>query len=76
MKFVLLIVGGIAALFLIPVFNSVWDNLTPSLIADFGVTNSTTNGSFVLLWFKLIPYIIPIVCIIAAFITLRRREGD
>lgn len=67
MRFLLVVLGLLAALFLVPIFKNLYDTAILPMTVD-------VNNAFLQVVFVSIPYLIPIVIGILAFLMLRRRE--
>lgn len=68
MKFLLLGIGLLAAIFLLPIFKNLYDAVILPITAD--ITNP-----FLQVIFIIIPYAVPLAVVIAAFLIIRRRES-
>jgi len=66
---ILLLVGGVAILFLLPIFMDIWSALTPSLSEP--ITNPLLQ-----LYYVIVPYAWVIIFVIAAFIIVSRRRNE
>ena len=67
MRFILVILGLFAALFLVPIFKNLYDTAILPMTVD-------VNNAFLQVVFVSIPYLVPIAIGILAFLMLRRRE--
>jgi len=69
MRFILLIVGGIVAIFLVPTFMSIWNAITPQF-------TEVIDNPFALLFYTVWPYAAILVIIAAAFLIVSRRPHE
>jgi hypothetical protein len=69
MRWLYLLVGIIAAVFLIPMFKHIWDGMVPTLTA--GITDP-----WVLLFFVIVPYAVPAAVVVALFMVARGRKNE
>jgi len=67
MRFIYLLLGGVAILFLLPIFMDVWSALTPQL-------SEAINNPFLQLYYVVVPYAWVILFVIAAFMIVSRRR--
>jgi uncharacterized membrane protein YczE len=68
-RFVWLIIGGIVAMFLIPLFMDIWNAITPTFIG-------TITNPFALLFYTIWPYAAILVIVVAAFLIVARRRNE
>ena len=74
-KVVLLVVGGFAAVLLLPAFNSFWGTLADALIESFGITADSPTGVTFYIWVRAMPYIAIGAIVFLGFRIIRGR-GD
>ena len=75
-KVVLLVVGGFAAVLLLPVFNDFWGTLADALIEAFGITADSPTGVTFYLWVRAMPYIAIGAVVFLAFRIIRGRNDS
>lgn len=75
-KIVALIVGGFAAILLLPFFNTLWGELGGILMDVFNITADSPTGVTFLVWYRAMPYIAVGAVVILAFKVIRGRHDD
>lgn len=70
----MLVVGGFAAVLILPVFNDLWVTLADTFIEMFGITADSPTGVTFYLWVRAMPYIAIAVVVFMAFRVIRGRS--
>ena len=75
-KIVLLVVGGFAAVLVLPAFNDLWGAMADAFIEAFGITADSPTGVTFYIWVRAMPYIAIGAVVFMAFKIIRGRSDS